>query len=232
MLEIRPAEARGHVSLDWLDSHHTFSFGEYHDPRFMGTSILRVINDDVIAPGGGFATHGHRDMEIVTYVLDGELAHRDSMGNGSVIRPGEVQHMSAGSGVRHSEMNPSADTPVHLLQIWLLPNAQGVTPAYHQQLFPPQERRGRLALLVSPDGRAGSIATHQDGFLYGTLLRPGETVTHPLAPGRRAYVHVARGSVRVEGETLKGGDGAFAADLPGLRLEGVDDAEALLFDLP
>ncbi len=232
MLNIRPAAERGHVSLDWLDSHHTFSFGEYHDPRFMGTSILRVINDDIIAPGRGFPTHGHRDMEIVTYVLEGELAHRDDMGNGSVIRAGEVQHMSAGSGVRHSEMNPAADTPVHLLQIWLLPNARGVTPAYQQRHFPLEERRGRLALLVSPDGREGSIAAHQDGFLYGALLDAGQTVTHPLAPGRRAYLHVARGSVRVEGEALKGGDGAFAADLPGLGLEGVDGAEVLLFDLP
>ncbi len=232
MFEIRPAAARGHVSLGWLDSHHTFSFGEYHDPRFVGTSVLRVINDDVIAPGGGFPTHGHKDMEIVTYVLAGELAHRDSMGNGSVIRPGEVQHMSAGTGVRHSEMNPSADTPVHLLQIWLLPNTRGVTPAYHQHRFPLEERRGRLALLVSPDGREGSIAAHQDGFLYGTLLEAGQTVTHPLAAGRRAYIHVARGSLRVEDQTLEGGDGAFAADLAGLGLEGVDAAEVLLFDLP
>ena len=232
MLEMRRAGDRGHARLDWLDSRHTFAFGRYHDPRFMGTSILRVINDDRIAPGTGFATHGHRDMEIVTYVLDGALEHRDDMGNGSVIRPGDVQRMSAGTGVQHSEHNPSATAPVHLLQIWLLPNATGVAPGYAQRHFPTAERRGRLCLLVSPDGRHGSLPAHQDGLLYAALLEAGEAVEHVLDAGRRGYLHVARGHLTVNGEAMGPGDGAFVAAGAALHLEGVESAEVLVFDLP
>jgi len=232
MIRLRPADARGHTRLDWLDSRHSFSFGDYHDPSHMGVSNLRVINDDTVAPGGGFATHGHRDMEIVSYVLDGALEHKDSMGNGSVIRPGEVQRMSAGSGVRHSEYNHSASAPVHFLQIWLTPNRTGVAPAYDQRHFPPQERRGRLVLLVSPDGRAGSIATHQDALLYGGLLATGETARLAIAPGRSAYVHLARGRLALDGEELAAGDGAALADESAVRLTGIEDADVLVFDLP
>jgi hypothetical protein len=232
MITLRGAHERGHVRFDWLDTYHTFSFGEYYDPRHMGYSNLRVINDDTVAPGGGFATHGHRDMEIVTYVLSGALEHKDSMGNGSLIRPGDVQHMSAGSGVLHSEFNPSRDEPVHLLQIWLQPNRTGVTPGYSQKHFPPQERRGQLRLLVSPDGRAGSIGTHQDGLLYAGLLEAGESVEHRLAPVRRAYVQVARGAVALNGQALAGGDGARVEDESAVRIDAMGPAEVLVFDLP
>lgn len=232
MLTIRPASARGNTRLGWLDSYHTFSFGDYRDPRHMGISNLRVINDDEVAPGGGFATHGHRDMEIVTYVLDGALAHRDDMGNGSVIRLGDVQRMSAGTGVRHSEYNHSQTDPVHFLQIWLLPNKTGVAPAYDQRHFAAEERRGRLRLLVSPDGRDGSISTHQDALLYGTLLDAGQTVNLPVPAGRNWYLHLARGRLAANGQTLQEGDGAFIAAEPEIRLTGIERAEALLFDLP
>lgn len=232
MITVRSSAERGHVRHDWLDTYHTFSFGSYYDPEHMGFSNLRVINDDTVAPGGGFATHGHRDMEIVTYVLSGALEHRDSMGNGSVIRPGDVQHMSAGTGVLHSEYNPSDSEPVHLLQIWLEPNRTGVAPAYAQRHFADAERRGRLRLLVSPDGRAGSIRAHQDGFLYATVLEQGEAVTHDLAPGRRAYVHVARGGATVNGRPLGAGDGARIEDDAEVRIGAPDRAEVLLFDLP
>lgn len=232
MLAMRRANERGHADHGWLNSYHTFSFGNYFDPRHVGVSNLRVINDDTVAPGGGFDTHGHSDMEIISYVLDGALEHKDSMGNGSVIRPGDVQRMSAGTGVTHSEFNSSAEDPVHFLQIWLQPNELGVEPGYEQRFFPPEQRRGRLVLLVSPDGRDGSIGSHQAGFLYGTLLDAGDRVSHELEPGRRAYVHVARGSVRVNGELLEGGDGAALEGLGEVRLEGVGPAEALLFDLP
>jgi len=232
MIQIRPANERGHSRLNWLDSHHTFSFAEYYDPKHMGISNLRVINDDTVAPGGGFATHGHRDMEIVTYVLEGALEHKDSMGNGSVIRPGDVQRMSAGTGVRHSEYNHSRTDPVHFLQIWLLPSKVGVEPAYTQTHFPAEERRGRLHLLVSPDGREGSIATHQDALLYGTLLEVGESVTHAVAPGRNGYIQVAKGRVTANGSELKAGDGATIQGEPEIRLTGAEAAEVLLFDLP
>lgn len=232
MISIRPAAERGHANHGWLDSYHTFSFSSYHDPAHMGFSNLRVINDDRIAPGGGFPTHGHEDMEIVTYVMEGALEHKDSMGNGSIIRPGDVQYMSAGTGVRHSEYNASSEQPVHLLQIWLLPNRTGVEPGYAQQQFTDQSRRNRLALLVSPDGRDGSIAAHQDGLLYGTVLDEGAVVEHRLSADRRAYLHVARGAAEVCGELMRDGDGARidAGDL--VRIEGVDGAEVLLFDLP
>lgn len=232
MLTIRHAEDRGHAEHGWLDTWHTFSFSSYYDPAHMGISNLRVINDDCIAPGGGFPTHGHQDMEIVTYVLDGALSHKDSMGNGSVIRPGEVQYMAAGTGVRHSEYNASQTEPVHLLQIWLLPNRTGVAPRYAQETFPAAAKRNRLALLVSPDGRDGSIATHQDALLYGSLPDDGALVTHQLAEHRQGYVHVARGTVRVNGTELGPGDAAHIGPGEHIGLEGVDAGEVLLFDLP
>lgn len=232
MMHLRLAGERGHARLDWLDSYHSFSFGDYYDPRHLGVSNLRVINEDWIAPSGGFPTHGHKDMEILTYVLEGALEHRDSMGNGSVIRPGDVQYMSAGTGVRHSEYNASDTEPVHLLQIWLMPNRLGVSPGYDQRHFEVAARRGRLALLASPDGRSDSIATHQDGLLYATLLKAGESVSHALADSRQAYVHVARGAARVNGQDLQAGDAARIQGEPEARIEAVGDAEVLLFDLP
>jgi redox-sensitive bicupin YhaK (pirin superfamily) len=232
MITVRHAAERGHTRTDWLNSYHSFSFGEYYDPRHIGVSILRVINDDTVMPGKGFGTHGHRDMEIVSYVLSGALAHRDSMGNESLIRPGDVQRMSAGTGIQHSEYNPSAEEPVHFLQIWLQPNRQGVAPGYAQKHFPVEERRGRLRLLVSPDGRDGSISSHQDGLLYGTLLDATESVKHQLSPGRRGYVHVARGSVVANGQGLRTGDGARIENEATIAIEGIEGAEVLLFDLP
>ena len=232
MTTLRPSNARGHANHGWLDSYHTFSFANYYDPEHMGVSNLRVINDDTVMPGQGFGTHGHQDMEIVSYVLDGALEHKDSLGTGSVIRPGDIQRMSAGTGVRHSEYNPSPTEPVHFLQIWLLPNRAGVQPGYEQKHFPLEDRRGRPVLLVSPDGRDGSLSAPQDGLLYGTLLEAGETVEHPLAAGRRAYVHVARGQVAVNGTPLGSGDGAALDDVDHVHLEGLGHAEVLLFDLP
>ena len=232
MIRVRQAEARGHASHGWLESYHSFSFGDYYDPEHMGISILRVINDDRVAPTGGFPTHGHRDMEIVSYVLSGVLEHKDSIGNGSVIGPGYVQRMSAGTGVRHSEYNPSDTDEVHFLQIWLMPNREGVAPGYEQRRFDPEERRGRLRLLVSPDGRFDSIPANQDGLLYGTLLSPGETVDYTPPAGRQTYVHVATGSVSVNGEVLKAGDGATIAGEASILMEGISEGETLLFDLP
>ncbi len=232
MKRIRAANERGHTRQGWLDSYHSFSFADYHDPEQMGVSILRVINDDQIAPAGGFPTHPHRDMEIVTYLLDGVLEHQDSLGNGSLIRPGEIQRMSAGSGVQHSEFNHSDKQPVHLLQIWLLPNRQGVTPGYDQKWFPLAERRNRLQLLVSPDGRDGSISAHQDGLIYGTLLDAGHTIEHPLPQGRIAYVHIARGAASIHGEKLTTGDAMMLAEEPRVELTGIEQTEILLFDLP
>ena len=232
MTTLRLSNARGHANHGWLDSYHTFSFANYYDPEHMGVSNLRVINDDTVMPGQGFGTHGHQDMEIVSYVLDGALEHKDSMGNGSVIRPGDIQRMSAGTGVRHSEYNPSATEPVHFLQIWLVPNRAGVQPGYEQKHFPLEDRHGRLVLLVSPDGRDGSLSAHQDSLLYGTLLEAGEAVEHPLAAGRRAYVHVARGRVAVNGTPLGSGDGATLEGVDQIHLEGLGSAEVLLFDLP
>ena len=226
MIQLRPAAERGHARFDWLDTHHSFSFGDYFDPRHMGVSNLRVLNDDVIAPGGGFPTHGHKDMEIVTYILEGALAHKDSMGNGSVIVPGDVQHMSAGTGVRHSEYNASESDPVRLLQVWLVPNRLGIRPGYHQQHFDADERRGRLALVVSPDGRDGSIPTQQDGLMYATLLAPGQSVSLTLAAGREAYVHVARGRCSSQRNGNGGGRRGApdwrprASDLGGRRCRG------------
>jgi redox-sensitive bicupin YhaK (pirin superfamily) len=232
MSDMRRAQDRGHANHGWLDSYHTFSFGSYQDARHMGLSNLRVINDDTVAPGAGFSTHGHSDMEIVSYVLEGGLEHRDSMGNGSVIRPGDVQLMSAGTGVTHSEYNHSPDDPVHFLQIWLIPNRFGVEPSYEQRHFPLDERQGRLVLLVSPDGRDGSISSNQDALLYGGLFDANNRQIHRLPPDRRAYAHVARGSVAVNGERLNAGDGIALAGVPEIRFDGLDQAEVLLFDLP
>ena len=232
MITIRKASDRGQTRLSWLDSRHTFSFGNYRDPAHNGVSCLRVINDDRVAPGGGFATHGHDNMEIVTCVLSGSLEHKDSMGNGSVIRTGDVQRMSAGTGVTHSEFNHSHEEEVHFLQIWLIPNRKDVAPAYSQQYFSPVEKRGKWRLLVSPDGREGSIATHQDALLYGTVLDQDETLEHAPAPGRLSWLHVARGAARINGDMLEAGDGALLArDVP-VVATGIDDAEMLLFDLP
>ncbi len=233
MITIRRAEERGHADHGWLDTRHTFSFADYYDSAHMGFGDLRVINEDRVRPGAGFGTHGHRDMEIISYVLEGELAHRDSMGNGSTIRPGEVQRMSAGTGVRHSEANPSRDQPVHFLQIWILPSEQGLAPGYEQKAFPEAERRGRLRLVASPDGRDGSVTIHQDARLSIALLAGGERVRHELAKGRRAFVHVARGELTLNGERLRAGDGAAISDEAALEIAGTGDgaAEVLVFDL-
>jgi quercetin 2,3-dioxygenase len=228
----RPAGERGHVRLDWLESFHSFSFGSYQDPRHMGISNLRVINEDLIAPASGFPTHGHEDMEIVTYLLDGALEHKDSLGNGSIMRPGDVQRMSAGRGVRHSEFNPSRTSPTHLLQIWLLPNRRGIEPGYEQRHFPREGRHNRLALLVSPDGRDGSISAQQDASLFGTILSGGGAVDYRLGDGRQAYVHVARGAARVNDRAMAAGDAVHLRAETSVRIEGADDAEILLFDLP
>ena len=232
MIEMRQANERGHFKNHWLDSHHSFSFGEYYDPQHMGLSVLRVINDDNVVPGAGFPTHPHRDMEIVSYVLDGELAHKDSMGNGSVIRPGDVQRMSAGTGVTHSEFNPSDKNGTNFLQIWLIPNQQGVEPGYEQKHFAAESRQGQLTLLLSNDGRDGSIRASTDALMYGSLLDQGEQVTHRLPDNRVAYVHLARGSATVNGEKMQAGDGASIVDESQIELVGTDMAEVLLFDLP
>jgi redox-sensitive bicupin YhaK (pirin superfamily) len=231
MLTLRKSHQRGHTRLDWLDSRHTFSFGDYHDPHHQGVSHLRVLNEDRVAPGSGFATHAHRDMEIISYVLEGELAHRDSLGNGSVIHPGEVQRMSAGSGIRHSEYNASASEPVHFLQIWITPAQRDLPPSYEQRGFAPAEQRGRLRLVASPDDRAGSVTVHQDACLYLTRLAAGETVSHPLADGRTGYVHLARGRATVNGVWLETGDGVTVSGDPELSLSTNGSAELLLFDL-
>jgi redox-sensitive bicupin YhaK (pirin superfamily) len=232
MLTVRKAEERGHANHGWLDSWHTFSFADYYDPAEMGYGALRVINDDKVEPGQGFGMHGHRDMEIITYVLEGALEHKDSMGNGSVIRPGNVQRMSAGTGVRHSEFNPSRAERVHLLQIWIEPKFTGVRPGYEEKEFSPAEKTGRLRLIASPDGREGSVTIHQDALVYAALLDGRNAVAHALAPGRRAYVHVARGAVKLNGIELKGGDGVKIAGENELAFSGARQAELLLFDLP
>jgi redox-sensitive bicupin YhaK (pirin superfamily) len=231
MLTVRKAGERGHANHGWLDTYHTFSFADYQDPREMGFGALRVINDDKVQPGQGFGTHGHRDMEIITYVLEGALEHKDSMGNGSVIRPGDVQRMSAGTGVRHSEFNPSREERVHLLQIWIEPRITGVRPSYEEKQFGTAEKKGRLRLIASPDGREGSVTIHQDAHVYAALLDGKDKIAHPLAPGRRAYVHIARGAVKVNGVELKGGDGAKIAGESEIEFSGAKQAELLLFDL-
>jgi len=231
MITLRRADDRFHTKIDWLDSWHTFSFGDHHDPGQMGFRALRVINDDTVQPGRGFGTHSHRDMEILTYVLEGALAHRDSTGGGGVIRPGDVQRMSAGTGVAHSESNASQGEPVHFLQIWIVPERRGVEPGYEQTSFPPKERSGKLRLLASREGREGSVKIHQDASVYGTVLGKAEGVSHELQPGRHAWVQVARGTIDLNGERLAAGDGAAISDERRLALQGVDGAEVLLFDL-
>lgn len=230
---VRPALARGHANHGWLDSYHTFSFANYHDQQHMGFSALRVINEDRVAPAQGFGMHGHRDMEIVTYVLDGALEHKDSIGTGSVIRPGDVQVMSAGTGIRHSEFNASATAPVHLLQIWLLPDRQGHTPRYDEARFPAAEHRGRLRLVVSGDARDGSLMIHQDAAIYSTVLEDAGVVDLALKPGRRAWVQVVRGAGTVNGVPVAAGDGVAISDEAAVVLAAsVADTEALVFDLP
>ena len=231
MMAVRPAAERGVANFGWLDSRHSFSFGHYHDPAHMGFGPLRVINDDRVAGGGGFPTHPHQDMEIISYVLDGGLAHRDSLGNGSVIRPGDVQRMSAGTGVAHSKYNASDRDPVHFLQIWIEPASRGIAPGYEEKRFEPESKRGKLRLIASPDGREGSVTIHQDARLYAALLDGADAVTHALAEGRRAYVHAIRGEVEVNGERLAGGDAMKLAGVKDVRLGNANDAEVLLFDL-
>jgi redox-sensitive bicupin YhaK (pirin superfamily) len=232
MLSLRRADERGYADHGWLKSFHSFSFAEYHDPDHMGFGPLRVINEDRVAAGMGFGTHGHRDMEIISYVLDGELAHKDSMGNGSVIRPGDVQRMSAGSGVMHSEFNHAKSQTTHFLQIWIQPNVRGIVPSYEEKRFEAADKRGRLRLIASPDGAAGSVTIHQDARVYAGLFDSDESAMLEVADGRRAYVHVARGSVTLNDTPLGAGDAAKLLGPQRLALTGGEGAEVLVFDLP
>ena len=231
MIVKRPAAERGHFDHGWLDTSHTFSFADYHDPTHMGFRSLRVLNEDRVAPGKGFGTHSHRDMEIITYVLEGALAHADSMGNRSTIVPGDVQRMSAGTGVTHSEFNGQRDRPVHFLQIWLVPDRRGLTPGYEQKAIPESEERGVLRLVASRDGREGSVTIHQDADLYASRLLPGERVKHALAEGRHAWLQVVSGRVELNGTALGAGDGAAVSQETGLEVVALDPAHFLLFDL-
>jgi hypothetical protein len=231
MISVRKAEERGHANHGWLDSWHSFSFADYHDPAHMGYGPLRVINEDRVQAGSGFGTHGHRDMEIISYVLEGALGHKDSMGNGSSIVPGDVQRMSAGTGVRHSEYNHSQDGVTHFLQIWIEPKFTGIKPSYEQKHFAAAEKRGRLRLIASPDGREGSVSMNQDAFLYAGLFDGAERAGLPLAAGRRGYVHVARGAIEVNGRKLNAGD-ALKVEGGAIELKDGQGAEALVFDLP
>ena len=230
MITLRKANDRGHASHGWLDSYHTFSFADYYDPQWMGFRSLRVINDDLVMPHTGFGRHPHRDMEIITYILSGQLAHQDSMGNGRTITPGEFQYMSAGTGVQHSEQNPSGTEAVHLLQIWIQPDTKGVTPRYEERSMK-EVPAGQLHLVTSKTGRDGSIAIHQDADLWLARLHPGEEVQHSLAAGRNAWVHVAEGEVTINGETLSGGDAAAVTEEARLRLAAAKPSQVLLFDL-
>ena len=231
MITRRPARERGHADHGWLDTWHTFSFARYYDPQHMGFRTLRVINDDIVKAGAGFGTHPHDNMEIVTYVLDGALEHKDSMGTGSVLRPGDVQHMTAGTGVTHSEFNHDADRDLRLLQIWILPERRGLEPGYEEANFPIEEKRDRLRLIVSPGGRQESLKIHQDVSVYASVLDEGRTVIHELKPGRHAWVQVARGDVEVNGVALEQGDGAAVSDEAKLVIAGRRQAEFLVFDL-
>jgi len=231
MITVRRSDDRGHALHGWLDSRHTFSFGDYHDPEHMGFRALRVINEDRVQPAAGFGTHAHKDMEILSYVLEGGLAHKDSLGTGATIRPGDVQRMTAGTGVTHSEFNASSTEPVHFLQIWLLPERQGIIPGYEQKHFDAEQRRGRLQLVASRDGRQGSLTIHQDVAMYDGLLAAGERAEVSLGKGRHAWVQVTQGEVKLNGQTLQAGDGAAVSAEPGLKLEGVQTAEVLVFDL-
>ena len=231
MITLRHAQERGHANYGWLDSYHSFSFANYYDPRYLGVSRLRVINDDTVAPGAGFGTHGHTDMEIISYVLSGALQHKDSMGNGSIIRPGDVQRMSAGSGVRHSEFNASNEEAVNFLQIWIVPNVSGIKPSYEQKNFT-SDLSGQLRLVASPDGLNGSLLIHQDAFVYAGRLQNGDRLKHHLNLGRTAYLHVAKGQLELNGLSLQSGDGATIRNEKILSLCGKDNPEVLLFDLP
>jgi redox-sensitive bicupin YhaK (pirin superfamily) len=231
MMNIRRASDRGHAQHGWLDSHHTFSFANYYDPAHMGFRALRVINDDRVEGGQGFGAHPHRDMEIISYVLEGALAHKDSMGTGAVIRPGDVQRMSAGTGVVHSEFNASPEDEVHFLQIWLQPDKPGIAPGYEQKAFSDADKRGKLRLVASPDGRDGSITIHTDARVYAGIFGAGDRAALELPANRHAWVHVARGKLRLNGQELGEGDGVAISDERGLQVEGVDEAEVLVFDL-
>ncbi|MFL6658515.1 MAG: pirin family protein [Massilia sp.] len=232
MLQIRKSEDRGNANHGWLQSKHTFSFGDYHDPHHVGFGPLLVINEDRVAPGQGFGTHGHRDMEIISYVLEGALEHKDSIGTGSVLHYGDVQRMSAGSGVRHSEFNGSKTAPVHFLQIWIQPNVGGIAPSYEEKHFTPESKQGQLRLIASGDGRDGSVLIHQDAAIFASLLNGSDQLSHTLAAGRIAYVHVIRGQVTVNGNALKGGDALKITGEPSVTLEQAEAAEVLVFDLP
>lgn len=231
MITLRPAVERGHANHGWLDTWHSFSFANYYDPEHMGVSVLRVINDDTVAPGAGFGTHGHRDMEIISYVLSGGLEHKDSMGYGSVIRPGEVQRMSAGAGVKHSEFNASDSETVNFLQIWIIPAVAGIEPGYEQKQFH-DKLNGQLCLIASPDGRNDSVTIHQDALLFCSRLEQGEKVEYQLKPGRIAYLHLAKGKLELNGIAMQHGDGATLEDEPNLTIHAKNNAELLLFDLP
>jgi redox-sensitive bicupin YhaK (pirin superfamily) len=231
MIQIRPANERGHANHGWLDSRHSFSFGNYYDPQHMGFRTLRVLNDDIVQPGQGFGTHGHRDMEIVSYVLEGALAHRDSMGTGSVLRPGDVQRMSAGRGVTHSEFNHSQTERLRFLQIWILPAEPGIEPGYEERQFSAEDKQGKLRLIVSPNGENASLHIHQDVRFYAGVLSPGERVSHAIAPGRHAWLQIARGRVLANGQELRHGDGAAISDVSELGLTAREECELLLIDL-
>jgi redox-sensitive bicupin YhaK (pirin superfamily) len=231
MITVRPSRQRGHANHGWLDSFHSFSFADYYDANFMGFGPLRVINEDRVQPGMGFGTHGHRDMEIISYVLDGQLSHRDDMGNGSIITPGDVQRMSAGRGVMHSEFNPSKTEGVHFLQIWIEPSARGIPASYEQSHVADEAKRGKLALIAGPEGSGAAVTIHQDARIFASLLDGNASVAQPIAPGRRGYVHVARGSVKVNGVALTAGDAARIEDEAHVTLAEGDGAEVLLFDL-
>lgn len=232
MIRLRRSQDRGRSQLDWLDSRHTFSFSNYHDPDHMGYSVLRVINEDRIVPAAGFGSHSHRDMEIISYVLDGGLEHKDSLGNGSVIRPGEVQRMSAGTGITHSEYNASKTEPAHFLQIWILPAVTGIVPSYEQRRFDDRSDSGQWQLLVSPDGREGSLTLNQNAFMYMARLKRGGTMNHTLATGRQTLLHVARGEAVLSGHIIVAGDSATINDEEAINLSTDESAEVLMFDLP
>jgi redox-sensitive bicupin YhaK (pirin superfamily) len=231
MIKVRKTEERGHFDFGWLNTYHTFSFGDYYDPSHMGFRSLRVINEDVVAPGRGFPQHGHRDMEIFTYILQGALQHRDSMGNGSIIRPGDVQRMSAGTGVTHSESNPSNDEPVHLLQIWILPSKEGIQPDYEEKKFPDDEKRNKLRQIMSPDGSEGAVRINQDARVYASVLDQDHEVFHQLGGGRHAWLQVAGGALKLNDIELKQGDGAAVSDEANLKIAAREPSEILLFDL-
>jgi hypothetical protein len=231
MLTIRKAEDRGHADHGWLNSHHTFSFADYHDPAHMGFGPLRVINDDTVAAGGGFPPHGHRDMEIISYVIEGALKHQDNLGNGSVIKPGDVQRMSAGPGVKHSEYNASESEPVHFLQIWITPERPGLPSGYEQKFFSDDDKRGRLRLVASPDGAEGSVRVQKDARLFASILEGGATVTHAFGGGRKGWLHVVTGSAAINGKSLKAGDGVAIEGEAQVSITSGDRGEVLLFDL-